>query len=110
MRASHATPAEIILGKALAPLSAYGVQLSVLLVAGSALFALPVNGSALAISVVALAFSLCLVGWGLALVSVCRTLVQLNAVTGLGPCSCQESAAHSCPSTSSPAGSRQSLP
>jgi ABC-2 type transport system permease protein len=84
LRASRARPADIMAGKVVVPLLTLAVQLSVLFGIGGLLFGLHIRGSVVGLIVVAAALALCLVSLGLALLAVCRTVNQLNAVANLG--------------------------
>lgn len=84
LRASRAKPAEIMAGKTVTPLLSLGLQLSVLFVVGGLAFGLEVRGSHLALALVAASLAVCLVSLGFLLLSICRTVMQLNAVTNLG--------------------------
>ncbi len=77
LRASRATPGEIMSGKTVTPLLSLALQLSVL-------FGLDVRGSYLALALVAASLAVCLVSLGFVLLAICRTVMQLNAVTNLG--------------------------
>ena len=84
LRASWATPAEILLGKAVTPLLSVGLQLLVLLGVGSLVFHVHIRGSLYALAAVAAALALALVALGFALAAVCNSLLQLNAAANLG--------------------------
>lgn len=84
LRASPATPAEIMVGKTVAPTVMAAVQISFLLLAGVVLFDLRIAGSVLALVPISLALIACLVALGFALVALCRTVMQLNAFANLG--------------------------
>ena len=84
LRASRATPAEVMAGKVVVPLLTLALQLAVLIGLGGVLFGLDVRGSLLAMAAVAAAFALCLVCMGLFLLAVARSIMQLNAVSNLG--------------------------
>jgi ABC-2 type transport system permease protein len=84
LRASWATPSQIMAGKMAVPLLEAAVQLVVLFGVGGALYHLHVRGSMIALTAVAAAFCLCVVGLGLALLAICQTVLQLNAVANLG--------------------------
>lgn len=84
LRASWAGPTEIMAGKAVTPLLALLVQLTVLFSLGAALFGLTVEGPIVALVAVATAYALCLLALGGLLLAVCRTVMQLNGVTNLG--------------------------
>jgi ABC-2 type transport system permease protein len=84
LRASQASAAEVMAGKIVLPLLTLALQLTVLFGIGGPLFSLRVRGSYFGIVVVAGALALALVGLGLMLLALCRTVMQLNAVTNLG--------------------------
>jgi ABC-2 type transport system permease protein len=84
LRASWATPAQIMTGKMAVPLFEAAVQLLVLFGLGGLLYNLHVRGSMLALAAVATAFCVCVVGLGLALLAICQTVLQLNAIANLG--------------------------
>jgi len=84
LRASRASPIEVMAGKTVVPLLTLALQLTVLLGLGGVLFGLRIEGSILAIVLVAAAFALCLVSLGLLLLAVTRTIMQLNAISNLG--------------------------
>jgi ABC-2 type transport system permease protein len=84
LRASRATPAEIMTGKMVTPLLSSALQLAVLFGVGGLVFELDVRGSYLGLVLVAVSLALCLVSLGFVLLAVCRTVMQLNAVSNLG--------------------------
>jgi ABC-2 type transport system permease protein len=84
LRASEATPTEIMAGKVVVPLLSLLLQLTVLFGVGGLLFGLHVRGSLLGLVLVAVALAMCLVCMGALLLAVCRTVMQLNAATNLG--------------------------
>lgn len=84
LRASFASPAEIMAGKVVVPVLTAGLQLTVLFGVGGLLYGLRVEGSVPALVLVAAAFALCLVCLGLVLLAVCRSVMQLNAIANLG--------------------------
>lgn len=84
LRASWASPAEVMLGKAVTPLACLALQLTVLFVLGGLLFGLTVRGPVVALVAVAAAYALCLLALGGVLLAVCRTVMQLNGITNLG--------------------------
>jgi len=84
LRASRATPVEIMAGKTVTPLVSLGLQLSVLFGIGGLAFGLDVRGSYVALVLVAATLAICLVSLGFLLLAICRTVMQLNAVTNLG--------------------------
>lgn len=84
LRSSWAGPAEIMVGKVSVPLAQGAIQLAVLFGVGGFLYGLRVRGSVIALALVAAAFCLCLVALGLALLAVCRSVMQVNAIANLG--------------------------
>lgn len=84
LRASRASPVEVMAGKTVVPLLTLALQLTVLIGLGGLLFGLRVQGSIPAMVLVASAFALCLVSLGLLLLAVTRTIMQLNAISNLG--------------------------
>lgn len=84
LRASRASPAEVMAGKVVVPLLTLALQLTVLIGLGGILFGLRVRGSLLAMAAVAAAFAVCLVCLGLLLLAAARSIMQLNAVSNLG--------------------------
>jgi ABC-2 type transport system permease protein len=84
LRASPAGTAQILAGK-LIPLVAFSlVQLALIFGAGFLFFGLHVRGSVGGLVVASVAVALCSVALGVALVAVCRSLAQLNALANLG--------------------------
>jgi ABC-2 type transport system permease protein len=84
LRASHASPGEILLGKTLVPLASLALQLTLLFGIGALLFRLRVRGSWLAVVLITAAYGLALVGLGLALLALCKSVMQVNAASNLG--------------------------
>ena len=84
LRASRASPAEVMAGKVVVPLLTLALQLTVLIGLGGVLFGLRVRGSLVAMAAVAAAFAICLVCLGLLLLAAARSIMQLNAVSNLG--------------------------
>jgi ABC-2 type transport system permease protein len=84
LRASWATPTEIMAGKIVTPLLSSALQLLVLFGLGGWWLRLHVRGSWLAVGAVSVALSISLVTLGLLLTAVCRTVMQLNAFSNLG--------------------------
>lgn len=84
LRASWARPAEIMTGKVVVPLLIAVLQLVVLFGIGGLIYDLRVEGSLLALVVVAAAYCVTIVSIGLALLAVCRSVMQVNAVANLG--------------------------
>jgi ABC-2 type transport system permease protein len=84
LRASPASPAEIMMGKIVVPLTTLLVQLGVLFGIGGMLFGLHVRGSMVGMILVIGALAVCLVSLGALLLAVCRSVMQLNAATNIG--------------------------
>jgi ABC-2 type transport system permease protein len=84
LRASPASPAEIMAGKVVVPLLTLLLQLGVLFGIGGMLFGLHVRGSMLGMILVIGALAICLVSLGALLLAVCRSVMQLNAATNIG--------------------------
>ena len=84
VRASWATPVEVMVGKVALPLAQSAIQLVILFGVGGLLFRLHVRGSIPALALLAGSFAVCLVCLGLALLAICRTINQLNAFANLG--------------------------
>lgn len=84
VRAGWATPLEVMVGKIAVPLLQSMLQLTVLFGLGGVMLGLHVRGSKLGLVVLAASFSICLISLGLALLAMCRTIMQLNAFSNLG--------------------------
>lgn len=84
LRASQLNTAELMAAKAVTPVLVLAVQLGVMLGVGALLFDLNLSGSVFAFGVVAAALALMEVSLGFALLAVCRSVLQLNAITNLG--------------------------
>ncbi|HEY0392489.1 MAG TPA: ABC transporter permease [Solirubrobacterales bacterium] len=84
LRASAATTPEIVLGKLAVPYLQALIQFSLVFGAGAILLDLHVRGSWLAMIGVGLTYSLFLVLLGVLVTAVCRTYVQVYAVTYVG--------------------------
>jgi ABC-2 type transport system permease protein len=80
LRASRATSAEIIIGKAIPLLAVSATQFLVVFGIGAPLFQLHSHGPLLALVPLVLAFAICLVMLGVMITAVCRTLQQANAL------------------------------
>jgi ABC-2 type transport system permease protein len=80
LRASHASSAEIIAGKAIPRVVASVVQFAVVFAIGGPLLQLHVRGPLAALVPLVLAFAICLVTLGVLVTALCRTLQQANAV------------------------------
>lgn len=84
LRASSLSTAELMVGKALPALFVLAFQITVLLVGGALLMDLHLRGSVLAFAVLAVGLAVCLIALGFMLLSVCRSVIQLNALTNAG--------------------------
>ena len=84
LRASTLTTPELLAGKAVAPVVSLLLQLTVMLGGGALLFDLHVRGDVSALLAVAVALIAMEVALGFMLLSVCRSVLQLNAVTNVG--------------------------
>ena len=84
LRASVLTPLELMVGKALVPAFTSLFQLTVLLGGGGLLFGLRLEGSVPAYVLVAVALGLMQISLGFMLLSLCRSVIQLNAITNAG--------------------------
>jgi ABC-2 type transport system permease protein len=83
LRASWARPREVLAGKVAVPFATSLVQLTFLFTAGVLLLGLEIRSSVAGVVVVAAAFALALTGLGVALMSLCRSVMQLNAISNL---------------------------
>ncbi|NLD77430.1 MAG: ABC transporter permease [Acidimicrobiales bacterium] len=84
LRASVLSPMELMLGKAVVPALTSAFQLTVLLGGGAVLFDMGLDGSVVAYALVALALLVTQVSLGFMLLSLCRSVMQLNAITNAG--------------------------
>lgn len=84
VRASWATPVEVMVGKVAVPFVQSAIQLVILFGLGGLLFGLHVRGSLLGLAVLAAGFAVTLICMGLALLALCSTIMQLNAIANLG--------------------------
>lgn len=84
LRSSQLSAVELMVGKSVAPILTISFQLVVLLGGGALLFDLEVRGSVAAFVVVAAALALMEVALGFMLLSICRSVVQLNALSNAG--------------------------
>jgi ABC-2 type transport system permease protein len=80
LRASHASSAEIIAGKAIPRVAASIVQFAIIFAIGIPLLQLHVRGSLVALLPLVFAFALCLVMLGVLVTALCHTVQQANAV------------------------------
>ncbi|MFI9202523.1 ABC transporter permease [Streptomyces sp. NPDC053048] len=83
LRAGPSRPFELVAGRLVVPLAVAVLQLAVVFAAGGLLFGLRVRGSYLALVVVGVPLALCVVMFGMALVSLCRTVSQLAVFSNL---------------------------
>ncbi|WP_395372581.1 ABC transporter permease [Streptomyces tubercidicus] len=83
LRAGLARPGEIIAGRVVVPLGIAVLQLAVVFLAGGLLYDLRVSGAWPALVAVGAALALCVVMFGMALVSLCRTVSQLAVFANL---------------------------
>ena len=84
LRASRLSTTELMVAKSIGPIAVLALQLTVMLLGGALLFDLHIAGSLLAFFTVAAAMALMELTLGFALLAVCRSVLQLNAVTNLG--------------------------
>lgn len=84
LRASWATSSEIVVGKTIVPLCQAIVHMSLLFTIGVLAFGLRIEGDILALVAVGLSLSVCLIALGFALAALCRSVMQLNALSNLG--------------------------
>jgi ABC-2 type transport system permease protein len=84
LRASSLTTSELMLGKSVVPILTISLQIVVLLGAGFVLFDLRLRGSLAAFLAVAAALAVMEVALGFTLLSICKSVLQLNAVTNAG--------------------------
>ncbi len=80
LRASQASSAEIIAGKAIPRVAASLAQFAVVFAIGGPLLQLHVRGPVVAFVPLSVAFALCLVTLGVLVTALCKTLQQANAV------------------------------
>ncbi len=80
LRASQASSAEIIAGKALPRMAVSVAQFVIIFAIGTPLLDLHIRGPALALVPIVLAFALCLVLLGVLVTALCHTLQQANAM------------------------------
>ena len=84
LRASPLTTPELMAGKSIVPIMTISLQITVLLGAGILFFGLRLLGSLAAFVAVAAALVLMEVALGFMLLSVCRSVLQLNALSNAG--------------------------
>jgi len=83
VRASATSSTDLLLGKLAVPLLLAAVQFIVLFGLGGILLDLRVRGSWLALAAVGASFGVCLVTLGVALTGLCRSILQVNAITSI---------------------------
>lgn len=84
MRAADVSTAELLVGKTVVPVLTLAIQLVVLLGGGFLLFGLELTGTWPAFLLVAATLALMEVALGFLLLAVCRSVMQLNAITNAG--------------------------
>lgn len=84
LRASPLSTGELIVAKSVAPVLSLGLQLAVLLGGGALIFGLDLRGTLAAFIAVAVALAVMEVALGFLLLSVCRSVIQLNAFSNAG--------------------------
>ncbi len=84
LRASRATPTEIMLGKALPRVAMSVTQFVVVFLVAIPAFDLHVRGPLLALVPLVVAFAVCLVALGVAVTAVCTTVQQASTVATVG--------------------------
>ncbi len=84
LRASAATSAEIVLGKAVPRVAMVLAQFVLVLAAGVVVYDLHVRGNALTLVPLVVVFSICLVLLGVAVTAICRTAQQANSFAYVG--------------------------
>jgi ABC-2 type transport system permease protein len=84
LRASPLTPVELMGGKSVVPIITISIQIAMLLGGGALLFGLELRGSVLGYVAVAAALAVVQVSLGFMLLSLCRSVIQLNALTNAG--------------------------
>jgi ABC-2 type transport system permease protein len=84
LRASPLTTSELMLGKSVVPILTISLQIAVLLGAGFLFFDLHLRGSLPAFVAVAVALAVMEVALGFMLLSLCRSVLQLNAAANAG--------------------------
>jgi len=84
LRASQATTADIMIGKLTPVFAIASFQLVALFGIGILILDLNIRGSAIALTLVIIAFSLAMLAFGMAITAVSRTSLQLNTYANLG--------------------------
>jgi len=83
LRASQATTPDIMVGKVAPTLLIAVVQMGALFILGVVLFDLVIQGSTIALVLIAIVFSLSMVSFGMAVMAISRTSLQLNTFVNL---------------------------
>lgn len=84
LRSSELTSIELMVGKAVVPATVCAFQLTALLGGGALLFGMRLQGSIVAYVAVAAAMAVTQISLGFMLLSLCRSVIQLNALTNAG--------------------------
>lgn len=84
LRASPLSSVELMAGKSVVPILSLAIQLGALLGGGALLFDLELTGSPAAFVAVAVALGVMQVALGFMLLALCRSVIQLNALTNAG--------------------------
>lgn len=84
LRAADLSTAELLFGKTVVPILTLAIQLLVLLGGGVVLFGLELTGTWPAFLLVAAALAVMEVALGFMLLALCRSVMQLNAITNAG--------------------------
>jgi ABC-2 type transport system permease protein len=75
---------QLLAAKAVLPIITLALQITVLLTLGGLIYALNVRGSLSALTLVVVAHLFCLAGLALLVVGVCRSVMQVNAISNMG--------------------------
>lgn len=84
LRSSPLSTGELMVAKAIAPVLTLAIQLTALLGGGSLLFGLEMRGTLAAFVAVAAALAVMEVALGFMLLAICRSVIQLNALSNAG--------------------------
>ncbi|MGH8982723.1 MAG: ABC transporter permease [Acidimicrobiia bacterium] len=84
LRASAATPLEVVVGKSLPRIVMSITQFVIIFAAGVLLFDLDIGGNPLALVPLVITFAICLVLLGVTVTAICRTAQQANAFAVVG--------------------------
>jgi ABC-2 type transport system permease protein len=84
LRASPAGTAGILLGKVAVAALVMAAQQVVIFTVGALLLGVRFRGSLFALALISVAFTVCLLAFGLAVVSVCHSMQQLSVVVNVG--------------------------